>query len=101
MFRRATTVKCPVTFEFCGEEITAEEGDTIAAALLAAGILDVRRSAEDGSVRGPFCMIGNCFECLVVVEGVGSRQACRERVKQGLRVRRHLGKIQPGACFES
>jgi predicted molibdopterin-dependent oxidoreductase YjgC len=94
MFRRLEEITAPVTFEFAGETITANAGDTVAAALLAAGHLDFRRAGEDGTRRGPYCMIGNCFECLVEIDGLGSRQACRERVRDGLRVDRHPGKVR-------
>ena len=100
MFRRQHKIDQPVTFEFAGETINANARDTIAAALLATGHIDFRQSAEDGSRRGPYCMIGNCFECLVEIEGVGSRQACRERVREGMRVARHPGKVRVEAKHE-
>jgi hypothetical protein len=37
-------------------------------------------------------MMGACFECLMVIDGVASRQACMVRVRQGMRIER-----QPGA----
>lgn len=91
MFKRLTPVTAPVTLEFEGQAITAQAGESLAAALLAAGVTRFRHAAEDGSQRGPLCMIGNCFECLVWIEGLGSRQACRERVREGLRLRAHPG----------
>ena len=97
MFRRACEIVQPVLFEFNGEQITAEKGDTIAAALLASGILELRRSSEVQSARGPHCMIGNCFECLVEIDGLGSRQACCERAEDGMRVWPHRGKVRPGS----
>ena len=95
MFRRAVAISQPVAFDFEGRTIEAQAGETVAAALLAAGVRDFRVSAEDASPRGPLCMIGNCFECLVEIEGLGGRQACRERVRDGLRVRRHAGLPEP------
>lgn len=95
MFRRANGISDRVTIEFEGRTVEAEDGDTVAAALLASGIGAFRRSAEDGGLRGPYCLIGNCFECLVWIDGLGSRQACRERVREGLRVKRHPGKPAP------
>jgi len=46
----------------------------------------------DGAPRAPYCMMGVCFECLVTIDGVGSRQACLVRVAEGMRV-----EIQAGA----
>ncbi|MCP4070744.1 MAG: (2Fe-2S)-binding protein [Hyphomicrobiales bacterium] len=94
MFKRIGKNEQQVTFEFLHRTVIAREGDTIAAALLAAGILEFRQAPEDQSRRGPYCMIGNCFECLVQIEGLGSRQACRERVRNGMRVKPHRGRIE-------
>ena len=49
------------------------------------------RSAERvtpvlASARAPFCMMGVCFECLVTIDGMGSRQACLVEVREGMRV---------------
>ena len=91
MFRRAGQIQYPVTISFEGQQIEAEDGETLAAALLAAGVSGFRQATEDDTKRGPYCMIGNCFECMVEIEDHGSRQACRERVRDGLVVRRHQG----------
>lgn len=101
MFRRINKIDQQVIFEFSGQTIIAQAGDTIAAALLAAGIMEFRQAPEDQSRRGPYCMIGNCFECLVRIEGLGSRQACRERVKNGMRVMPHQGRIELEANDET
>ncbi|MCP5072894.1 MAG: (2Fe-2S)-binding protein [Rhodobacteraceae bacterium] len=96
MFKRAREISRPVYFRFNEQTITADDSDTIAAALLAAGITRFRFAPEDQSERGPLCMIGNCFECLVEIEGKGSRQACRERITEGMQVRSHPGLPDPG-----
>src|SRR6478735_4159747 len=76
----------PVAFRFDGQEIEALEGETIAAALGAAGIVAVRE-ARSGAPRGPFCGMGVCFDCLVTVDGRTSQRACLTRVSAGLDVR--------------
>jgi len=95
VFRRTDEISDLVTIYFEDRKVEAQEGETVAAALLAADIFAFRQSAEDQSLRGPFCMIGNCFECLVEIEGRGSRQACRERVSEGMRVHQHPGQPNP------
>ena len=95
MFRRATDIRNPVELTFEGRPITAEAGETVAAALFAAGIAGFRISAEAGGERAPYCMIGNCFDCLVLIDGLGSRQACRQRVTDGMRIRPFPGKPDP------
>ncbi len=66
-------------------ELTLPEGMNLAAALLCAGIDVFRRTPVSGSPRGPFCMMGACYECLVEIDGV-TRQACMSEVADGLRI---------------
>jgi D-hydroxyproline dehydrogenase subunit gamma len=90
MFQRLTDLtRKSVSFSFEGREIEALEGDTLAAALLAAGINSLRDAAVSGTERGPYCMMGVCFECLVEIDGAGHQQACLIPVRQGMDVRRH------------
>ena len=86
MFQNRTDLSDPVTFSFEGRQVTANRGDTIAAALLGWGIFEFRRAAVSGAARAPFCMIGNCYECLVEVQGKGLVQACLTEVAEGMRV---------------
>ncbi len=77
-----------VTIHLDGTPISAARGDTLAAVLLARGIIVTDASAVTGAPRAPYCMIGSCFGCLVEIEGQGDRQACLVPVREGLRVRR-------------
>jgi D-hydroxyproline dehydrogenase subunit gamma len=79
-----------------GRPITAQPGDSVAAALLSAGVLSCRSSAVSGAPRAPYCMMGVCFECLVSIDGVGSRQACLARVRDGMRIDTQRGKREAG-----
>ncbi len=91
MFRRLYEPARPVSFDFEGETVTAAEGETVAAALLAHGAGYTRRSVVSASPRAPHCMIGLCFECLVEIDGRPNRQACLTPVRSGMRVRRQDG----------
>ena len=62
----------PVRIVFEGEEITAAAGQSLAAALLAAGVRHFRTTPVGGVPRGPYCMMGVCFDCLVVVDGLAN-----------------------------
>jgi glycine/D-amino acid oxidase-like deaminating enzyme len=75
-----------VSVKFDGQEIAAIEGETIGAALAAAGIVSVRQ-ARSGAPRGPFCGMGVCFDCLVTVDGRPSQRACLTKVRAGMDVR--------------
>ena len=72
-----------VTFEFDGASFEAVAGETIAAALWAAGQRAVRRSSAMGAPRALFCNMGICFECLVRVDGRPVR-SCTTPVRQGM-----------------
>ncbi|ALA16919.1 MULTISPECIES: (2Fe-2S)-binding protein [unclassified Chelatococcus] len=79
-----------------GQSVTAREGDTVAAALLASG-LDVRRStAVSGAPRLPYCMMGVCFDCLVTIDGMGNRQGCLVPVREGMRIEIQKGRREIG-----
>ena len=79
-----------------GAAVEAREGDTVSAALLASG-RDVRRAtAVSGAPRLPYCMMGVCFDCLVTIDGIGSRQACMVRVRDGMRIETQHGKREAG-----
>ncbi|UCE30110.1 MAG: (2Fe-2S)-binding protein [Burkholderiales bacterium] len=80
-----------VSFEFEGRTIEARDGDTIAAALLANGIDRFRSTAVGNAPRGPFCLMGSCFDCLVEVDAQSNVQACMTRVEAGMKVRRQAG----------
>jgi predicted molibdopterin-dependent oxidoreductase YjgC len=74
-----------------GAALACAEGDSVAAALLAAGIDACRDTAVTGVPRGPFCMMGICYDCLVGIDGEANRQACMTRVRDGMVVTRQLG----------
>jgi len=69
-----------------GEPFVAREGDSVAAALLAAGRLACRTTPVSGAPRGPWCMMGVCFDCLVVVDGRANQQGCLVAVAEGMRI---------------
>jgi len=80
-----------VTLSFEGHALTAREGDTVAAALLAAGHVAGRDTPVSGAPRGPFCMMGACYDCLIEIDGEPNRQACMTPVAEGMQVRRQRG----------
>lgn len=95
MFRKVLAVSKPVSFQFEGVVCSAEAGDSVALALLAAGIDSCRDSVVSGQPRGPFCLMGACFECLVVIDGAQNRQGCQVQVREGMIVARQRGGRNP------
>lgn len=80
-----------VAIEFEGEPLTVPAGSSIAAALLAAAVPVFRTTPVSGAPRAPYCMMGVCFECLLEVDGVPSRQSCLVPVRAGMKIRRQQG----------
>ena len=81
----------PLHFTFDGQEIVAYEGETVAAALLAAGRRALRLTDRRGEPRGLFCGMGVCFDCLIQVNGRPNVRACRTLAAEGLRVETQRG----------
>ncbi|MEJ0016234.1 MAG: FAD-dependent oxidoreductase [Acetobacteraceae bacterium] len=75
----------PVTIHFDGRPIPALDGETIAAALSAAGIVAFRHTPS-GAPRGLHCGMGACFDCVVSVDGRIGQRACMTRVADGMAV---------------
>ena len=93
MFRRLPdAAAASVTIAVDGFSVSARAGDSVASALLAAGFVTFRTTAVSGASRGPYCMMGVCFDCLVVIDGVGSRQACLVQVREGMRIETQRGR---------
>jgi predicted molibdopterin-dependent oxidoreductase YjgC len=75
-----------------GRTVTAYEGETVAAVLLAEGHI-ATRSTRSGSPRGVYCGMGVCFDCLVVVDGAPNTRACVTSVREGMQVARQNGLV--------
>lgn len=80
-----------VTIYVDGAPIPAREGETLALALLEKGVDDFRTTPVSHAKRGPFCLMGACFECLVELDGHANVQACCVEVRAGQQVRRQRG----------
>jgi len=74
-----------------GKKIQAKEGETIAAALIAAGIRVNRYTAKRQEPRGVFCAIGQCTDCVMVVNGVPNTRTCITPVADGMVVETQQG----------
>jgi hypothetical protein len=64
------------TIELDGEPVTVAPGQTVAAALIAAGHRSWRRTRIGDRPRGVFCGIGVCFDCLATINGTPNQRAC-------------------------
>ncbi|MFQ5857127.1 MAG: (2Fe-2S)-binding protein [Anaerolineae bacterium] len=73
----------PITITVNGRPVQAYAGESIAAALLAAGWRVFRHTNPGGAPRGFFCGMGICFDCLVTVDGVPNVRSCLAEVHAG------------------
>jgi sarcosine oxidase subunit alpha len=76
-----------VTFTFDDQPVTARAGQSIAAALYAAGVRIFTRSFKYHRPRGLFCVAGDCPNCLMQVDGRPNVRTCVEPVREGQVVR--------------
>jgi predicted molibdopterin-dependent oxidoreductase YjgC len=87
MFARLPDVTAAaVAITIDGVAFVARDGDTVAAALLAAGTVVCRTTPVAGAPRGPYCMMGACFDCLVEVDECPNVRGCMTRVAPGMRI---------------
>jgi predicted molibdopterin-dependent oxidoreductase YjgC len=85
MFKRLDDVDEPsVSITVENRQITVPASDSVAAAMLAADMMTARTTPVSGAHRGPYCMMGTCFECLVEIDGVPNQQACQTQVREGM-----------------
>lgn len=80
-----------IQFSFNGQPITARPGQSIAAALLAAGHATLGTTSRQAAPRGLFCGMGVCFDCLVTIDDRGNQQACLVPATEGLQVTQRQG----------
>jgi D-hydroxyproline dehydrogenase subunit alpha len=85
-----TPAGAPLTITFQGEAIPALAGETVAAALSAAGHLTFRHTPS-GAPRGLHCGMGACFDCVVTINGKGGQRACMTTVAPAMRVTDDVG----------
>ena len=75
-----------VTLQVDGVPLQARRGQTVAAAMLAAGRRVLRRTRFKGRPRGLFCAMGVCFDCVMTVDGRNGVRACMTPVEDGMQV---------------
>lgn len=74
-----------------GRPVQAFAGESVAAALLAAGRRALRTTARRGEPRGLYCNIGVCFDCVMAIDGRPNVRTCQTPVRDGMRVESQQG----------
>lgn len=80
-----------VSFFYNGEKYTGYEGESIAAALKAAGVMIHRYTKKEHKPRGIFCAIGRCTDCVMVVDGKPNVRTCVTPLAAGMDIKTQYG----------
>ena len=75
-----------VVIRIDGKEVDAYEGETIAAALIAAGIRVFRTTRKRSEPRQIFCAVGRCTDCVMTVDGQPNVRTCITPVRDGMEI---------------
>lgn len=73
-----------------GNKIKAFEGETVATMMMAENLVAMRTTTEL-QLRGVYCGMGVCFDCLVVVDGIANTRACMTWLKPGMNIATQAG----------
>ena len=80
-----------VSFTYDGKTLQGYEGEPVAMALKAAGVMVHRYTAKKHQPRGIFCAIGRCTDCVMVVDGVPNVRTCMTPLVEGMKVETQYG----------
>lgn len=92
---QGVTRPAPIAIEIDGAMIPAYPGETLAAAMVAAGLYRMRDD-RSGAPRGMFCNMGTCSECFLWIEQGETwrrRRACLTPVTPDMRI--GTGEVAP------
>jgi sarcosine oxidase subunit alpha len=70
-----------------GQKVTAYQGETVLAALIAAGIKILKHNPIGAEPRGALCGMGVCFECTVTINGVPNIRSCMTEAQDGMEIK--------------
>ena len=80
-----------VTITVDGRPLQAKKGEMIISALLAEGIIINRKTRKAHKPRGLFCGIGQCTDCVMVVNGRPNVRTCVTPVEDGMVIQTQIG----------
>ena len=87
VYEKSKTVK----FIFDGKEMEGYEGEPIAVALKAAGVMIHRYTKKEHKPRGIFCAIGRCTDCVMIVDGRPNVRTCITPLTDGMKIQTQYG----------
>ncbi|MEW6624051.1 MAG: (2Fe-2S)-binding protein [Bacillota bacterium] len=80
-----------ISFTYDGKAYKGKRGEMIAAALLANNIRIHRYTSKLKEPRGVFCGIGQCTDCIMVVNGVPNVRTCITPLEDGMVIETQFG----------
>ncbi|KIX12065.1 (2Fe-2S)-binding protein [Dethiosulfatarculus sandiegensis] len=75
-----------IEFTANGKTLTGYEGQSVAAALWANGIISLGTSKKKSRKRGCLCGMGVCYGCLVTINGQPRQRACMTQLEPGMEI---------------
>ena len=85
-----------VHFTMDGLDLYGFEGEPVASALMANGIHVMRHTHKNGEPRGIFCGIGQCCECMLMVDGKPNVRSCITPLRAEMQICTQEGHAQIG-----
>ena len=79
----------PFDIEVDGQVIKAFQGETVATAMLAAGIQIIYEHENGYPPSRVYCNMGVCQQCLVTINKKPNCQACKTLAEPGMKVETH------------
>jgi predicted molibdopterin-dependent oxidoreductase YjgC len=76
-----------------GQPFSVPQGETAAAAVITSGITPTRTTPLSGAPRAPLCLMGVCYECLMVIDGQPNQRACQVQVTEGMKIQTQQGLV--------
>jgi predicted molibdopterin-dependent oxidoreductase YjgC len=88
MFKRLPEIERKDSFsiQVDGESVTAYRGETLATVLLTIGKIAMSRSYQKQALRGYYCGMGICNECLVRLGDGTKVRACQTLVEPSMKI---------------
>lgn len=80
-----------ITFTYNGKSMEGYEGEPVASALHAAGVMVHRYTKKENKPRGIFCAIGRCTDCVMIVDGKPNIRTCVTPLTEGMQVETQYG----------
>ena len=92
MFKQCDSISQEtITIYLDGETLQVNTGLSVAAVLLSHSHHFNRTTPISGKKRAPFCMMGVCYDCLMIINGQPNQRSCSIQVQEGMVIEKQVG----------